>query len=325
MAISPFIIEANKYEAPIRNALIKAFNELRTQESRAAIVRTLEKEGIEGVLRLFENIEPKLAAHLSPVIDQAIGSGATLPVSMIPAAGLLNDDIVISLYNSNTVGFFEKYKLELIQQIGANTRDAVRNSLIADSLEGINPVATARNFRNTLGLTANQEKAVRNYRKYLETLDSTALNRKLRDKRFDRSILNAINNDTPLSKEQIEKMTNRYRERYIKYRSETIARTESLRAVSIGNRMALDQMIFNGDVDVDRMRRFWHTSGDERVRSDHVKIPGMNIGGVKLNEPYQTPLGPLMYPRDPNGTAANTIQCRCTETYKLILTPTQET
>jgi hypothetical protein len=319
MAISPFIIEANKYEPKMRSALIKAFNELRTQESRAAIVRTLREGGVDAVMRLYENIEPKIAAQLSPVIDQALGAGASLPATMIPAAAFLNKDVTVSLYNQATVTFLERYKLDLIQQIGRNTREAVRTSLIADQIAGINPVETARNFRNTLGLTVKQEQSVRNYKTYLEQLDKQALQRQLRDKRHDSIISRAIADQKPLSPEQIEKMTNRYRERYIKHRAETIARTEALRAVSIGNRAALDQMINNADVDTEKLRRFWHYTGDSRTRQAHREIPGMNKDGRKLDEPFQTPLGPLMFPRDPNGTAENTIKCRCVEFYRLIL------
>ena len=319
MAISPFIIEANKYEPKMRSALIKAFNELRTQESRAAIVRALQEGGVEAVMRMYENIEPKIAAQLSPVIDQALGAGASLPATMIPAGAFLNKDVTVSLYNQATVSYLERYKLDLIQQIGSNTREAVRTSLIADQIAGINPVETARNFRNTLGLTAKQEQSVRNYRTYLETLDKQALQRELRDKRHDSVISRAIADQKPLSPEQIEKMTNRYREKYIKYRAETIARTEALRAVSIGNRAALDQMIGNADVDTEKLRRFWHYTGDSRTRQAHRDIPGMNKEGRKLDEPFQTPLGPLMLPRDPSGSAENTIKCRCVEFYRLKL------
>ena len=319
MAISPFIIEANKYEPKMRSALIKAWNELRTQSSRAAIVRALQEGGVEGVMRLVENIEPKIAAQLSPVIDQALGAGASLPATMIPAAAFLNKDVTVSLYNQATVSYLERYKLDLIQQIGSNTREAVRTSLIADQIAGINPVETARNFRNTLGLTAKQEQSVRNYKAYLEQLDKQALQRELRDKRHDSIINRAITDQKPLSPEQIEKMTNRYRERYIKYRSETIARTEALRAVSIGHRAALDQMINNADVDKEKLRRFWHYTGDSRTRQAHREIPGLNKEGRKLDEPFETPLGPLMFPRDPSGVAENTIKCRCVEYYRLIL------
>ena len=319
MAISPFIIEANKYEPKMRSALIKAFNELRTQESRAAIVRALQEGGIDGVMRLFENIEPKIAAQLSPVIDQALGAGAALPATMIPAGAFLNKDVAVSLYNQATVSYLERYKLDLIQQIGRNTREAVRTSLIADQIAGVNPVETARNFRNTLGLTEKQEQSVRNYKGYLENLDRQALQRELRDKRHDSVISRAIADQKPLTPEQIEKMTNRYREKYIKYRAETIARTEALRAVSIGNRAALDQMINNADVDTEKLRRFWHYTGDSRTRQAHRDIPGMNKEGRRLDEPFQTPLGPLMFPRDPSGSSANTVQCRCVEYYRLIL------
>lgn len=319
MAISPFIIEANKYEPKMRSALIKAWNQLRTQESRAAIVRALQQGGVEGVMRLYETIEPTIASQLSPVIDQALGAGASLPATMIPAGAFLNQNVTVSLYNVATTSFLEKYKLDLIQQIGSNTREAVRTSLIADQIAGINPVETARNFRNTLGLTAKQEQSVRNYKGFLETLDTQALQRQLRDKRFDPTIARAIKDEVQLSPEQIEKMTNRYRERYIKYRAEMIARTEALRAVSIGHRAALDQMINNADVDTEKLRRFWHYTGDSRTRQTHREIPGLNPEGRKLDEPFQTPLGPLMYPRDPMGSAENTIKCRCVEFYRLKL------
>lgn len=314
---SPFIREAKKYEPKIRKALIKAFNELRTQESRASVEKALVEGGIDAVMRMFENISPKIAAALGPVLDEAIQSGSNLPLEMIPAAALAAD-ATISLFNRYTVEFLERYKLNLINTISANTREAIRNALIADQVAGRNPRETARTFRNSIGLTPKQEQAVRNYRSYLENLDKRALERMLRDKRSDSTILRAIQNQKPLSPEQVDRLTNRYRERYIKYRAEVIARTEALRATSVGNRAAIDALINEGQVNVDIVRRFWVYTKDNRTRDPHRKVPSMNPNGVRLDQPYQTPLGPLMYPRDPRGTAANTVQCRCVERYKLI-------
>ena len=54
-----------------------------------------------------------------------------------------------------------------------------------------------------------------------------ALTYDLRDHRFDATIRRAQREVVPLSQDRIEKMLGRYRERFIKYRAEVIARTES--------------------------------------------------------------------------------------------------
>jgi hypothetical protein len=74
-------------------------------------------------------------------------------------------------------------------------------------------------------------------------------------------------------------------------------------------------------VDTGRLRRFWVKTNDSRTRDAHRAVPDMNPEGVGMDEPYRTPLGPLMFPRDPNGSGANTIQCRCAERYALADAP----
>lgn len=317
MVTSPYILVANRFEPTIRRVLIAAWNQLRTQESRAAIETALRTGGIDAVLRLYETINPAITAALNPVLDDTLRAGSDLALQLIPSSAIVVQTPSVSLFNRNTVSFLENYKLNLINQISSNTREAVRQSLISDSLAGVNPRQTAINFRNTLGLTPSQEQSVRNYRGYLQNLDRQALARELRDKRSDRLIRRAIDNNQPLPESTVNRLTNRYRERYIRHRSEVIARTEALRATSIGNRAAIDNLLAQGDIDVNIVRRFWLTANDDRVRNSHSQIPGLNQEGRRLDEPFTTPLGPLMFPRDPNGLPANTIQCRCVEFYRL--------
>lgn len=320
MAQSRFTTVAEQFEPRIRNALIAAFNELRTQQSRAAIEDALVTGGIDVVLNLFDNMGVVIDSHIGDLLDDAIRAGGQTTVAALPAAVIINPSYRFDLFNPATVDFIRNYKLNLIQTISSNTREAVRNSLAEDSIAGVNPRRTATNFRNNLGLTPRQEQAVRNYETALRELNRDALRRELRDKRFDRTILNAIDSDSPLSEEQITRFTNRYRERYIRYRSEVIARTESLRAVSIGNQASIRQMIDNGDVDEENVRKRWVFTRDARTRNEHRRIPGLNPDGRRLDEPFETPLGPLQFPRDPSGSASNTVQCRCTVRYE-ILTP----
>lgn len=308
---------AIRFGPRIRDALLAAFEQLRKSISVAEIVRQLESRGIEGVMSLLDNMESTIAINVSDELEAAIMGSGRMSIELMPKQAVIGP-FNYRIVNPATAAFIRSYELNLIQQISNDTREAIRRGLQADIISGRNPRDTARIFRGNIGLTARQEQAVRNYREYLETLDRQALQRALRDRRFDRTILRAIETGSPLTKDQIDRMVQRYRERFIKYRSEVIARTESLRAVSIGNQAAIEQMLQQGSVDDQRVRRFWVFTKDERTRAAHRRIPSMNPEGVRLDEPFLTPLGSLMFPRDPNGTAANTIQCRCTVAYRLI-------
>jgi len=211
-----------------------------------------------------------------------------------------------------------------ITREGAN---AIREHIRAGLREGKNPRDIARRIRGTwdsqtrtfkggiLGLTDRQAQHVRNAEAQLRSADPkqlrTYLGRKLRDRRFDRSILKAINDGTPLPERTIKNAVDGYTRKYTNFRAEVIARDQALSALQEGQEQALEQAIQDGHVREDQIVREWRTAADERVRNAHRAIPRMNPGGRRKGEKFETPLGPLRYPRDPQGTRGNTIQCRC--------------
>ena len=169
-------------------------------------------------------------------------------------------------------------------------------------------------FRQSVGLTQRQVASVNNFRRLLtdareDGLPSRqALNRALRDGRFDRTILRAIREDRPLTNQQVERMVTRYRERYVQYRSEVIARTEAWRAVNQGTEEMYQQAVDAGQIRPEQMTRTWVTARDERVRSSHARLNGEQRG---YNETWQGDNGELRYPGDPLAPASETVQCRC--------------
>jgi predicted ABC-type ATPase len=56
----------------------------------------------------------------------------------------------------------------------------------------------------------------------------------------------------------------------------------------------------------------WLSSHDARVRDTHASADGQR---VPIDQPYNVGGEPLMYPGDPSGSNAETINCRCTELY----------
>lgn len=86
-------------------------------------------------------------------------------------------------------------------------------------------------------------------------------------------------------------------------RAETIARTETLTAVSIGQAAALD----NASEVIPGLKKSWLTAGDNRVRDSHSAIDG---DVIDVNEKFDNG---LRHPRDVKfGDAADNINCRCT-------------
>jgi len=309
---------ANRYEPRIRNGLIRAFNQIRSKTSLRELEVAIRASGVEGVMNYMKDTPGIISQQIRDDLDDAIRDSGRASISLVPKGAVVDATHRFSTTNPFAARAIRNYELNLIQGISSDTVSAVRNAVEADILSGANPRSTARVYRNTIGLTPSQERAVRNYNNSLKNLDTDALDRKLRDGRFDSKVRRAIQDGKPLAAKDVERMTQRYRERYIKYRSEVIARTESLRAVSIGNQMAMDQMVQTGAIDKTKVRKHWVYTRDARTRNEHVKIPMLNPNGVEIDGFFTTPLGPLKFPRDPMGAAGNTIQCRCAVVYRPV-------
>lgn len=84
-----------------------------------------------------------------------------------------------------------------------------------------------------------------------------------------------------------------------RHRANVIVRTESVRAMNVGTLLGADKSTIVLD-------KQWITAKDERVRRSHARLQGeiIDIEGVFDNG--------CAFPGDPNGSAKETINCRCT-------------
>lgn len=306
---------ANQAEPKIARAMREGIQSLQARFSQQEIADMLENQGAEAVVAMMDqDVTNDALQPLSAAIAAAAMTGGETAAQVqetVTGARGQRVDFVFNTANPRVSEFARTQGSERIREVGNDIR-AVTRQVVRDGINrGDNPRTTARRIRESIGLTARQEQSVANYRAALENGDREALNRALRDKRFDRSVLAAIDRDRPLSQDQIDRMVERYRARYVKYRSEVVGRTESTRAVQGAQHELMESYVDEGKIAREQIRRFWHTAMDERVRSSHRQIPALNADGVGQNEEFQTPLGPLMYPGDPSGTAANVAMCRC--------------
>jgi len=300
-----------QYTAKVRQAFLDAIAKIKDQidpDELTRLIRVNPQGAIDYVnVRLSDQGFRPIAGAATEATVQAGIAAARAPLG-VPneirfSFGHTNPDVVARLQSN---------EFRLIRELSDQSRKAVADAIRKGITEGRNPIDVARDVRAHIGLTERQAQAVRNYRQALQDADRSALNRVLRDRRFDPTVRSALGDaGNNLSASQIDSMVARYEARTLKYRAETIARTESTRALNEGNTQTWRQAVADGLLSADQITRRWIYTRDDRTRDAHIAIPGMNPDGVGLDQPFETPLGPLLYPGDPAGTPDNVIQCRC--------------
>jgi len=137
--------------------------------------------------------------------------------------------------------------------------------------------------------------------------------RTLRDKRFDGIVRRAIADGKPVGQADIDRMAARYSDKLLRQRGETIARTETLKALNAGRQEALDQLIENpnNDVQAQDVVRAWDSTGDARTRETHAAADKQDP--VPQGQPFIVGGYSLMYPGDTSlgAPAEEVINCRC--------------
>ena len=135
-----------------------------------------------------------------------------------------------------------------------------------------------------------------------------------RDKRFDGIVRRAIAEGRPVAQVDIDRMAARYSDRLLALRGETIARTETLKALNAGRQEALDQLIENpnNDVRAEDVVRAWDSTGEDgRTRQSHLDADKQDP--VPQGVPFIVGGYSMMYPGDSSMGAppSETINCRC--------------
>ena len=305
-------------EQRILNMIDDADQKLRTVVLNAFTSARFAPGDLDNLARLIEQGRVNEAIdNASRVAGLRIADGyaAVYTLAGEETSAAMEDalDIVVGFDRTNyrAVNHMQRERLRLISDFTSHQREATREALVDGIRRGINPREQARAFRDSIGLTQFQQRAVFNFRNLLQGANSgsqEALTRALRDRRFDPSIRAAIEGRRALTENEISRMVDRYRERYIKYRSVVIARTEAMRSVHAGSEEAFEQAADEGEIDRGEIRRTWITAGDHRVRDSHVALNGIERG---MNETFPAWGGPLRYPGDPRGAPSEVIQCRC--------------
>lgn len=310
-----------KQESSVRRAFVTFLKDVRSDEVMREVRVLLSTGKLSQALDIVDSHVVSMANVIPRVFtDAGSASMSDLGDSVVRALGRAGARVSIGFdpTNDRAASIMRSNRLNFITGFTREQRNATRQALVRGLQTGAGTEETARLFRDSIGLTRAQLDSVESYRDALERQSADALRRVLRDRRFDSTVEGAIESGDPLSAEQIDRMVDRYQARFLAYRAENIARTESLRVTSQARQEALRQSIEQSGLDPDNVVRVWNATGDKRTRDSHRAMDGQEVG---VDEPFVTPSGVrLMFPGDPNGSPEETINCRCTVTTKVLST-----
>lgn len=300
-------------EADVRRAFLDFVRLVQSDAVMARIEERLAAQDIRGAFQIVESYVAQFGDVL-PRVQQQVGTATALELTAILPASIA---IAIGFDSSNprAAAMVSTQRLGLIREMGDRQLAAVQQAVNRALNTGAGAQATARAFRDAIGLTAQQEQAVASYRAALMASSRDAFDRALRDRRFDDRVRAAIEQNRPLTDKQIDMMVSRYRARQLAARAETIARTEAGRATAEAREEMVRQMIERTGLDPRRLKRIWNATGDDRTRDWHESMDGQRRG---LDEPFVDGLGNrLRYPHDPQAPPETTINCRCPLTFEI--------
>lgn len=297
----------------IRSRFRKAIQRVKDRWTVAKLEAALEGgPGAPPLSAVLDDVEG--AAKLIAAQSEAV----TILVAQEVAAQLTEKlDTLISYDGTNerAVQALRANRLRMVQGLTDEARNAIGEALARGTEAGMNPRRQAVMIRDQLGLGDEQRRWIASYRHRLETLDRGALGMELRDARFDDTLDAAIKAKTPLDPVKVDKMVERYAARALRWRSELVARTETLRAVHEGSELMYQQAVDDGTLDAERLVCTWHAGSAPRTRDSHIAMRGQRrpfgVAFVSGNG-YA-----LRYPCDPDAPASEVARCRCSKSTRV--------
>lgn len=289
----------------------------------ARMIREVERlvrlNQINEAVRLIDSHLIKFSSVIPQNYTRVAQSTVT---SLEPTIRRIRPRIAISFdpANPRAAAQMQRQSLDMVSRIGDEQRTSIRNALTEALNDGAGPRQAARAYRDAVGLTDDQRRAVRRYREALERGSVEALNAGLADRRYSpagNTLAERKAYVEALTPQDIDRMTEAYERKYVKYRSELIARTETTRTVNAANEEAFAQTLEQTGIDDNWVERTWQSTRDTRTRDSHRNMQVRVVRG--MNTPFVTGAGnSARYPGDSSLPASDSIQCRCVTTHRIL-------
>lgn len=310
----------------VRDAFIQAIANIRSDAQEAAFIAAYERGDIEAAVRAI-GLGAEYYAPLDQALTQASIAGGDWFFDEVKAMAAAQGAVVVGRFdarNPRAETWLRRQSSRLIVEIVEDQREAVRQVVTKNMKDGVNAQRAAVDIvgrapakgqprkGGIVGLTSQQAGYVSNARAELSDPEIMGryFERTRRDKRFDSIVRKAMKAGKPVSLADIERITQRYSDRLLKLRGETIARTELLNGMHSAQHEGVEQLIEKGQIRADQVTRIWDAAEDGDTRESHRAANNTKagpdgtwlIGGHRMKHPGDRSFG---------APAGEIINCRC--------------
>ena len=260
----------------LQHAYLTAVGDMTADVSINNLTRAIWSNSIEQAINLIDMniLQEDLTNASMELMREAMLAAGQGSVELLPNffAGYSFDSL-----NPRAVDWLSVNSASLVTGVTDNTIQALRYILRRSFVDGLPPRDTAVFIKRVVGLLPKHATAVYNYRQELIAKG--------------------------MAPRRIDDLVEGYADRLLTFRAEMIARTETIRAASMGQHEGWRQAVTDGLLNPARTRRKWIVTRDDRLSKDRcAPMAGQQRG---LEEEFQTGLGNyvLTPPAGPN--------CRC--------------
>ncbi len=239
-SVDDILRAADKAAPELRRALLNALEAMRNQIPNLEAL--LEAGRIDDVIAAVNvSIPPEM---IDPIRDSLANTAPAAARPEAAAFGIAFNDV-----NVHAVRWAEQHAAQQITAISGTTRRAVNDAITDAIRQGTNPRILAQHVENLVGLTPGHAKAV------------------------DR-LFNSFDLDTQL--EQALRVSGVKSRRLLRWRAETIARTETIRAANMGQQVVWDAALDGGLLEPGTAKE-WLATGDDKTCPICAVLDGQTV------------------------------------------------
>lgn len=320
MIVDDFDTRALALEQEVRAALVRAYDATAARidiDALAAAIAANDDYAIADALNMDEGLLSVLDHELDVGLFYVLLGGIILAMRAFATRYRSRVDP-----NSYVPRLRSELRQNVITILARRGRESALETMRVLSVARLPPREIALAVRRNIGLSPEQAKsaailqrnllAALNHPEAIKTEKGVILPAHLRRpvREAGQHALNAAQRSilakafaSELNDSEVKRLVERHATALKDYRLGVIAHQEAIRSIHEGEYLAFRQGKANRSLPRNA-KRFWRTVGDERVRHSHASVPGMNPTGVDVGQPFQTPLGPVLYP-------PLEVNCRC--------------
>ena len=150
----------------------------------------------------------------------------------------------------------------LIDKVGEDQVKAIRNIIAQGFEDQITPLAVQKRIMSEIGLQSRSQVALERFRQDL-------IKKGIKPSTIDKRVL-------------------RYRNKLLRGRARSIARTELMRASNMGQQLLWEEAAAQGHLDVSAFEKVWITTPDDRLCPHCQAKNGQRVG---VFDTFQNPIG----------------------------------